>query len=207
MKSTFNHIVGFTKLIVLISLFIVLQNKLYSQYQNMKSVNCDSLYPNKSVVVLDTTLKTPSPVLLTPLHGTIDGFWNPSSYLSCLDCQTPTATPERSITYTVNLIDEYQCMHIEVFRIRFELKIPHVITPNDDHSNDYFIIRGLPDKTPIRIFDKDGVLVYSVDSYNESNWWNGTDNKGDPVQAGTYWYVLDNPIAGIFEKGFVYLIR
>jgi len=170
-------------------------------------INCDSLNPVKNILTLDTILIKPSEIVLTPKYGTIDGPWYPTIFLSCTDCQTPIAFPDKAITYTVHLIDQYQCTHSENFKIEFTLTVPNVITPNGDGYNDCLKIFGLPFGTPLKIFDKNGLQVYSDDQYDNSNCWTGTDNTGKPLDAGTYWYVIDNPLEGLYKKGFILLIR
>jgi gliding motility-associated-like protein len=195
---------SFRKSMVYLILFIMLHGMVYAK---SNYVNCDSLYANQNILTLDTILKKPSEVVLTPQYGVLDGTWSPASFLSCIDCQTPTAYPERTILYTVKLIDENQCTHLESFRIELELTVPNVITPNGDSYNDCLKIAGLPNETPMKIYDKNGILVFSTNTYDNSNCWTGTDNNGDPLEVGTYWYVLDNSLSGVYKKGFVLLIR
>jgi gliding motility-associated-like protein len=171
------------------------------------AANCDSLNPNRNILTLDTVLKSPSNVLLVPKYGTVDGLWSPINFLNCTSCQTPTAYPERNIVYSVNLRDEYQCIHVERFQITLEVTVKNVITPNGDGINDCLKIVGLPVGTPLKIYDKSGLLVYSTDAYNDTDCWEGTDNGGRPLVAGTYWYVLDNPWTGIYKKGFILIVR
>jgi gliding motility-associated-like protein len=178
----------------------------YAEDLNIK-INCDSLNPVKIILTMDTILTKPTEIVLTPRYGSIDGQWYPVTFLSCIDCQTPIAFPDKAITYTVHLRDQYQCLHTENFKIEFNLMVPNVITPNGDGFNDCLKIIGLPIGTPLKIYDKNGLLVYSDNQYDNSNCWSGTDNKGKPLDAGTYWYVLDNPIEGLYQKGFILLMR
>lgn len=120
--------------------------------------NCDSINTIKNKVTLDTLLEKPSEILLTPLEGKIDGSWYPTINLSCTDCQTPIASPQSSTIYSVNLKDEYNCIHQEIFKIKIDITIPNFITPNGDGFNDNFKILGLPEGSEIKIFDKDGAL-------------------------------------------------
>jgi gliding motility-associated-like protein len=180
-----------------------------TQYGSILSstVNCDSLNRDNNILVLDTVLKRPSEVLLVPRFGTVEGSWNPATFLNCSTCQTPTAYPQSNIVYIVTLKDDYQCIHQERFQIKLELTVYNVITPNNDGVNDCLKISGMPDGTPMKIFDKSGLLVYSTDAYNNTNCWSGTDNSGESLIAGTYWYVLDNPWQGVYQKGFVLIVR
>jgi gliding motility-associated-like protein len=177
-------------------------------------IDCDKIYPDKNNVALDTTLEKRSEILLTPLYGKVDSVFSPLKWLSCSDgqtpiasCQTPVANPENSIAYTVRSVDNLGCLHYESFNINVELFVPNVITPNGDGYNDCFKIIGLPDNTTLKVFDKNGIQIFSAKPYNESNWWTGTDSKGKPLETGTYWYVLDKPESGLMKKGFIFLKR
>ncbi|MBK8547982.1 MAG: gliding motility-associated C-terminal domain-containing protein [Saprospiraceae bacterium] len=69
---------------------------------------------------------------------------------------------------------------------------PNIITPNEDGINDAFLVPCLfNDQFPenrLVIFNEWGNEVYSAKNYN--NDWQGLYN-GNPLPAGTYFYVLD----------------
>ena len=70
------------------------------------------------------------------------------------------------------------------------IKIPNVITPNNDGTNDYFVIKGIqnyPDNE-VQIFNRWGNKVFEDHGY--LNEWNGTYN-GDRMPDGTYYYVVN----------------
>jgi gliding motility-associated-like protein len=169
--------------------------------------NCDTLYPNKTIIVLDTLLVPGTSITLTPWYGIPNNSWQPQKYLSCMNCQTPVATPQSTTTYSVSLTDEYGCIHTEVFIVGIELQIPNTITPNDDGYNDCFKVFGLPEGSSLRVFNKEGLPVFSKDPYNEDDCWNGIDRHGKPLNADTYWYAFEHPALGTIDKGFVFLKR
>ena len=80
---------------------------------------------------------------------------------------------------------------------------PSIITPNGDGINDAFIVPclALIDKYPLNklsVFNQWGDEVYAASNYQNN--WQGT-YQGEPLQAGTYFYILDlgdgtKPIAG-----------
>lgn len=89
-----------------------------------------------------------------------------------------------------------------------ELEIHNVITPNDDGINDTWLIKNIElyPNNLLRIFDRDGRLVYSKLGYDNS--WNGMFN-GFPLPEDTYYYVLylDSNKGKDTLKGFISLIR
>lgn len=89
------------------------------------------------------------------------------------------------------------------------VEIPGGFSPNGDGVNDYFVIPGI-DKFPeneITIYNRWGSKVYYAKGYDSS--WDGKSNNnmamGEPLAAGTYFYVLTlaNGIEAI--NGYVYI--
>jgi gliding motility-associated-like protein len=187
-------------------------NCMLYEYFNIKA-NCDSLVPEKNVIVLDTILdRNHSSILLKPKVGKVkDQYWNPLTDLTSTDgWQTAIASPLSEKTYTIWVVDSFNCTHYERFHIGVKMFIPNFITPNGDHYNQCFKVFGLPDKTSLKIFDKSGALVYSDNNYDPSDdakCWEGIDNNKHPLETGTYWYVLSNPETGLLKKGFVFIRR
>ena len=182
------------------------------QYFQIKAL-CDSLVPGRVALVMDTILDKDHPsILLKPKVSHVDNCsWKPPvGLVIAADCQTAEATPIAETTYTVSIIDSFNCPHDEKFHIRVEMFIPNFISPNGDQYNQCFKVFGLPDKTSLKIFDKSGALVFSVDNYDPSDdtkCWAGINNNNHPVETGTYWYVLSNPGTGLLKRGFVFVRR
>jgi len=67
---------------------------------------------------------------------------------------------------------------------------PNIITPNEDGSNDFFIIKNNVqyDKVQLRVFNRWGILVYEDNNYKDD--WNGVDSQGDPLTEGVYFYTV-----------------
>jgi gliding motility-associated-like protein len=181
-------------------------NCIFNEYFNI-ILHCDTLFPEKTITVLDTLLTQESSVTLTPRYGLLNDDWQPPEYLSCIDCQNPVANPQSSIQYTVSLTDEYSCVHNELFKIKIDLRIPNTITPNDDGFNDCLKVYGLPEGSSFSLFDKQGRLIFSGDPYNPDDCWNGVDQQGKPLKAGNYWYVFDHSALGTLSTGFIFLKR
>ena len=89
-------------------------------------------------------------------------------------------------------------------------EVPSIITPNNDGVNDLFVVPCLLDQdafpnSEVIIFNRWGDEVFRsrVPYQNE---WNGTYD-GEPLPAGTYFYVIDYGIGGEPESGFVIIQR
>ena len=89
-----------------------------------------------------------------------------------------------------------------------ELEIHNVITPNDDGINDTWIIKNIDlyPNNAVRIFDRDGRLLYSKLGYDNS--WNGMFN-GAPLPEDTYYYILylDSNKGKDKLTGYISLVR
>lgn len=169
--------------------------------------DCDTLYPLKSFVTLDTVIHQGEELILRPTYGDPSEFWSPPVGLSCAECRNPEAYPASSTIYRVELTDQFNCMHEELFTIDIILEVPNVITPNGDGYNDEFIVKGLPPGSSMRIYRKDGTFLYSNINYGHPEWWSAEDSKGNPIPAGNYWYVLEIPSLSIVKKDFIFVKR
>jgi gliding motility-associated-like protein len=92
-----------------------------------------------------------------------------------------------------------------------ECRIPTIITPNGDGANDIFVVPAyclnngeeIP-KNEVTIFNQWGDQVFHAQPYN--NDWEGTYN-GQPLPAGTYFYVVKLPAENIPRTGFLVIQR
>lgn len=89
-----------------------------------------------------------------------------------------------------------------------ELDIHTVLTPNDDGVNDTWIVKNIEryPNNAVRIFDRDGRVVYSKLGYDNS--WNGMFN-GDPLPEETYYYILylDSDKGEDQLRGYISIVR
>ncbi|MBB4800211.1 gliding motility-associated-like protein [Flavobacterium nitrogenifigens] len=97
------------------------------------------------------------------------------------------------------------------------IKVFKAFSPNGDDKNTRFYIRGIecyPNNT-VEIYNRWGVLVFSVDGYNNNDrvfvgYSNGrsTIKQTDGLPVGTYFYILkyeDNAKAPHQESGYLYI--
>ncbi len=114
--------------------------------------------------------------------------------------QCPTKCDTATVTLDVDVDDSFQ------------FQVPNGITPNADGKNDalkFEILDVNPDKYPnseLIIFNRWGDIVYQVKPY--ANDWQGTNNAGQELPTGTYYYILRLDIAnGEILKGDVTIVK
>jgi hypothetical protein len=79
--------------------------------------------------------------------------------------------------------------------------MPNVITPgNMDGANDNLYITGISKVAKLRLYNRYGVLMYSVDGYKN-------DFTASNYAAGTYYYIVDDQLTGIKQTGWLEVLR
>lgn len=90
-----------------------------------------------------------------------------------------------------------------------KLFIPNAFTPNGDGINDVFEIKGTPVADyNLYIYNRWGQVIWSTHTFSE--FWDGTDRKGNPVPSGSYVYQIvgtDYLLKSIKYDGTVTVIR
>ncbi len=133
--------------------------------------------------------------------GAITNYnWLPTTKLDCSVCPLPTATPQFTTRYVVQLLDKYGCkgngeITVQVICNGQNFFIPNTFSPNGDGSNDVFYLRGtgLLRVKVLRIFNRWGEVVFEnreVTANNPSAGWNGT-YKGKKATPDVYIYQLE----------------
>lgn len=97
---------------------------------------------------------------------------------------------------------------VAVLPCRPNISIPNGFSPNGDGINDGFVIPGIeffPDNE-LLLFNRWGNKVREFHGYK--NEWTGTNNDGEPLPDGTYYYILRlNDDANTTYTGFVIIHR
>jgi len=96
-------------------------------------------------------------------------------------------------THTMHVKDFYNCETSMIFHLDPpEIFIPEYFSPNNDGTNDRWIIPGLSELYPasvVSIYDRYGKLVAQYFGAN-SDGWDGTYN-GEKMPSTDYWYQID----------------
>lgn len=80
------------------------------------------------------------------------------------------------------------------------LRIPNVITPNNDQRNDRFVVEGLTQGDwDLTLYTRWGKQVYHAAAYRHD--WGGD------AAPGTYYYLLRNATTNVMHKGWLEVIR
>ncbi|MEP2937137.1 MAG: gliding motility-associated C-terminal domain-containing protein [Gilvibacter sp.] len=133
---------------------------------------------------------------------------SPSSY-------TNTESPQTIYIRVASSEGCFETTSTEISVIQCEIIIPQGISPNGDGMNDAFSINGLElhPNYVLNIFDRRGLLVYSGNASSQD--WDGkaTEQSGNLLPVGTYFYTLqlndgpNDPFANVDQlySGYVYL--
>lgn len=86
------------------------------------------------------------------------------------------------------------------------ISIPTFFTPNNDGTNDFWLVRGIENfrNYSINVYDRFGKLIHSMS--RGSIGWDGTSN-GNKMPSTDYWYVIQIPETNQIIKGNFSLIR
>ncbi len=85
----------------------------------------------------------------------------------------------------------------------------NILTPNNDGANDVLFINDLTGYNApcqVLIYNSNGILVYRNDDYSNVSGFEGRDNRGKLLPAGTYYYIIRSQ-GRKTATGFIDLIR
>ena len=133
-------------------------------------------------------------VTLNPEGSDTSYIWSPPTWLSCINCPSPIATPEETITYTVNVTDSNGCTGLDSVTIIIDdtviVYLPNAFTPDGDDINDVFPPHGFnvsDNEYLFMIFDRWGELLFEARKPLEA--WDGK-YKGKLVPNDVYIWKL-----------------
>ncbi|MES2427707.1 MAG: PKD domain-containing protein [Bacteroidota bacterium] len=149
----------------------------------------------------------------TVLHGKASGdnitySWFPTTGLSNSTIADPVVTLNNDVTYTLTVTNEEGCsvtdsITVKVLQVPV---IPNAFTPNNDGTNDTWIIKYLDsyDGCTVNVFNRNGQKIYSSLGYGIP--WDGT-LKGSDLPFGVYYYIIDPKHNRKPLSGYVTIIR
>jgi gliding motility-associated-like protein len=132
----------------------------------------------------------------------VDGGLAPFTY--SFEGSPFTSNPNLSSgNYIVTVKDSRGCSFTQTLTLVSDCLFPKGISPNEDGINDSFNLNTC-NILSLEIFNRYGIKVNSFGNYTSQ--WKGTDNKGNNLPDGTYFYVArlqDNST----KTGWVYVLR
>ncbi|WMN12697.1 FG-GAP-like repeat-containing protein [Marivirga salinae] len=146
-------------------------------------------FPPEITLTADTTIGAGDAIQVLASGGSFYQ-WKPERGLSDATIANPIASPSRTTSYTVEVLDSLGCISEKEMTIFVEnqLFIPNLFTPNNDGQNDFFKVYGAGIKQiEFKVFTRGGKLLYSTNSVEEAygEGWDGKYN-GNPVESGVY---------------------
>lgn len=157
------------------------------------------LYPDK-IITRDTTIIAGASVdINVGASCQTDFAWEPALGLDDPDFLDPTASPEASTTYTLQVINPGNCVTTDSIRINViseddlnceNLLVPNAFTPNNDGLNDVYGISNLfivDEVESFGVYDRWGNLMWEGRDKNAT--WDGSYD-GNTVMPGTYVYKI-----------------
>ena len=126
-------------------------------------------------------------------------IWTGNGIFSCQNCLRTSFIPLQDNTRVeVTLIDENGCLYKDfvIFRIKQNVHVPNVFSPNGDRINDYFNL--ISDSSveiidELRIYDRWGEEIYRANNIlpnTEIGAWDGTF-RNELVMPGVYVYMIN----------------
>lgn len=128
--------------------------------------------------------------------------WTPAEGLNDHLISNPLASPERTTTYTIEVMDSIGCTTTGTVQIIVESNafVPNLFTPNEDQRNDVLRIYGLEEVNDFifKIYNRSASLVFSSSNLNEvvDQGWDGTKNGKEQPNGVYYW-----EISGTYKNG------
>jgi gliding motility-associated-like protein len=155
--------------------------------------------------IFGTTLNAEIPEIGTGIWALVSGTGDLFNSVAPSTAVSGLSTGENIFSWTVT---NGACDPVtdQVVVLVNDLRIPTLITPNDDGYNDRFELHGIETlgRTELVIFDRRGLKVWESSSYE--NDWDGRDFNSNPLPEDTYFWVIraDN---GVSKSGYIVIRR
>lgn len=175
-----------------------------------------SLYSIVATTDDDTLVEGQSTTIHSITDSTLTVSWSPSTGLNNTSSFNPTATPEKTTTYTVSILDSVGCPKTASVTIYVMSKecdpadifVPNTFTPNGDGNNDILYVRGNEiTELYFAVYNRWGELIFQTSDMKKG--WEGT-YKGEKADPAVFaWYIKAKCFNGdeLKKKGNVTLVR
>lgn len=122
--------------------------------------------------------------------------WQPATGLNSTSVQSPMATLNNDIEYTVTITNSASCTTTDTVAVKLEFDgnifVGNGFTPNGDGVNDrcYPILSGVRSLVYFKIYNRWGNLVFQTNDASPQNGWDGKYN-GRLQPVGTYTWIAE----------------
>ncbi len=152
--------------------------------------------------------------------GGVSYYWYASSpvyFNNPFNPNAQTIPTQSTTTYYLEVTGANGCTDLDSMVVTWKPKvedplerfsdIQNIVTPNGDGINDGLDLSRITDgdNCELILINRWGAEVYRKNNYNSE--WEGQDQGGDPLQDGTYYYILRCPGDDFRLKGAVTIIR
>jgi gliding motility-associated-like protein len=177
------------------------EDSIYMELRNLPVTN----------ISLDSTILLGTNLQLFATGG-VSYSWSPPTYLSCTECPSPIASPEKSTTYSVTIKGSNGCFVLDSVTVFVDpdlhIYMPNVFSPNGDGINDVWFVRGKGIQSfQLNVYNRWGEKVF--ESVDIAKGWDGTVN-GKLLNPAVFVYVIDATLVTgqrLIKKGDVALVR
>jgi gliding motility-associated-like protein len=140
--------------------------------------------------------------------------WEPTTGLSCVDCQQPVFSGEESTSYSVTVEDAFGCVVVHTIEVVIDVAaaydVPNAFSPNGDGTNDTFGVvadEGTFTAFSLQVYSRWGQLVF--ETADPTQGWDG-QFQGESAPSDVYVYqlvfTLKDGVQGS-ESGEIVLLR
>lgn len=150
--------------------------------------------------------------LIAATSSTGDFIWSPDNNIDCPECPITIASPEESVTYTVDFVDENGCKGTGTVMVLVNfiegVGVPTAFSPNGDGNNDVLFVKGYAlASVSFTVYNRYGEEIFTTTDQNIG--WDGTFENRDQNPGVFTWLLQYEYINGRTgsQKGNTTLIR
>lgn len=157
----------------------------------------------------DVSIKFGKTTMLTGSGGG-NYLWTPGTTLDDATSSSPIASPQSTTVYVLTVTNSIGCTDTDSVTVTVDvpelIKVPNLLTPNGDGSNDFWDLAEVPDigNTKVSVVNRWGKTVFSTENYQHD--WQGTF-EGEPLPDGVYIYIIEGSSFYDTLKGPMQIIR